>query len=141
MTFYSIVLIIAIILLIVILTCLGLLMKKGTTNDFPSYANSCPDNWSSDGSGNCTSNMKNIPKEYIIDKTYSSNSPGYINFYYNDGTFKTGATATQLPNSNMYVPSTLKINTNILKSVCDQKTWSTANNIQWDGVTNSNAKC
>ena len=140
MDFYTIVLIIAIILLILALTGLSLMLTQvGSTKAFPPIINTCPDGWtaSTDGSGNpiCTSGTTNKPPIYDVSGAYSKNSPGYINYYYStDPKFVGGVTSTQEATS-------LTINKGIVKNVCDQKTWADANKIIWDGVTNSNANC
>jgi ABC-type antimicrobial peptide transport system permease subunit len=140
MNFYTIVLIIAIVLLILSLTALSLMLTKvGTTTAFPPISNTCPDGWTSgkDSSGNitCTSDKTNKPSRYDVNSAYSKNSPGYINYYYSsDPKFLGGVTS--IPGA-----TTISINKGIVKNVCDQKTWSDANKIIWDGVTNSNASC
>ena len=143
MDFYTIVLIVAIILLIAVLTGLSLMLKKvGTTTAFPPTSNTCPDGWSSatDSSGNitCTSGTTNKPSRYDVDSTYSKNSPGYINWYYSTtGNFNGGVTASSTDTTT----GSLTINKGIVKNICDQQRWANANKIIWDGVTNSNAKC
>jgi hypothetical protein len=142
MDFYTIVLIIAVVLLILALTGLSLMLTQvGTTTSFPPISNTCPDGWtagSPDGSGNitCTSSASttNKPSTYDVNGAYSKNSPGYINYYYSSEKFLGGVTSTNGAQS-------ISINKGIVKNVCDQKTWSDANKIIWDGVTNSNAKC
>lgn len=155
MDFYTIVLIIAVVLLILALTGLSLMLTQvGTTTSFPPISNTCPDGWtagSPDVSGNitCTSNGKNVPtanyssgttttKYPVGNKDSGKNSTGYINYFYSSEKFLGGVTATQTAADQ--VPS-LMINKGIVKNVCDQKTWADANKIIWDGVTNSNAKC
>jgi len=142
MDFYTIVLIIAIILLILALTALSLMLTKvGTTTTFPPISNTCPDGWTSstDSNGNitCTSGTTNKPSTYDVSGAYSKNSPGYINYYYSsDPKFIGGVTSTKET-----TVGSISINKGIVKNVCDQKTWSDANKIIWDGVTNSNASC
>jgi len=144
MNFYTIVLIIAIVLLILALTGLSLMLTKvGTTTAFPPIVNTCPDGWTSgkDSSGNitCTSGeSKNRSSVlYDVNSGYSKNSPGYINYYYSsDAKFIGGVTSAKETTIG-----SISINKGIVKNVCDQKTWADANKIIWDGVTNSNAKC
>ena len=156
MNFYTIVLIIAICLLILVLTGLGLMLTKvGTTKTFPPIVNTCPDGWTSDTTNKdkCNSDGKNIPVTEITyknsknvevttpypvgDNTWSKNSTGYINYYYSNGNFAGGVTGESRAGADL----SLFINKGIVKDVCDQKTWADANGIIWDGVTNSNAKC
>lgn len=144
MNFYTIVLIIAIVLLILALTGLSLMLTKvGTTTSFPPISNTCPDGWTSgtDGSGNitCTSAGSNVPDRYDVNDSYSKNSPGYINSYYSSGPKFSGGVSSE--NVTSLTTKKISINKGIVKNVCDQKTWADANKIIWDGVTNSNANC
>ena len=143
MDFYTIVLIIAIVLLIAVLTGLGLMLTKvGTTADFPPTVSDCPDGWTNNN-GICTPNgSNNIPTKIyssfgsgtstypIGTSTSSPNSVAYINWFYSQNRGVNGSASTDL-----------MIDTNKLKNVCDRKIWANANGIIWNGVTNSNAKC
>ena len=143
MDFYTIVLIVAIILLIATLTGLSLMLTKvGTTTSFPTYSNTCPDGWT-DSSGVCTSRGANVPKTYPIGtSSWSSNSTGYINYFYTSGNYPSSTiTASTSGSPNYTLNGNITLDTSKLKLVCDQQTWAKANKITWDGVTNNNVKC
>jgi len=131
--FYTIVLTIAVVLLILILTYIGISManKNNAQSVYPPVVQNCPDYW--DLSGNrCVipaSNLKNtgdiysstVPNQNILS---SNSTPGYnpkssslqssIDFK-NAGWTNSGALA-----------------------VCAQKNWAIDHEIVWDGVTNYN---
>ena len=141
MDFYTIVIIIAIVLLIAVLTGLGLMLTKvGTTAVFPDVVRACPDGWYSND-GKCSSNGSTNVRytsigaiNYPTDGTraMSKNSTSYINLYYNTDDFKDAA---------YYYNGDIIVDPSKMKNICDQKTWANANGIVWDGVTNSNTKC
>lgn len=117
-SFYTIVVAIAVIFLIIILITLGIMLQNQDSDKvYPSYATSCPDGWSMDVSGNCkipSNGSPNFPDRTEINKfigpakTTTEPSAGYIKF--ND------------------------------VSICEKKSWANAVGISWDGVTNYN-KC
>ncbi len=117
-TFYLIVLVIATIVLIFILTSVGLLMQTGKKNVvYPPLPNTCPDNWTVDGS-NCQLNTSN------------------------KGRLSTGN--LKLPNGfsrtvNLFNPADPKWTTGGKTAICAQKVWANNNNILWDGVSNYNS--
>jgi hypothetical protein len=128
--FYKIVLFIAVILLILILTFMGLLMRSQDKNTvYPPNLNVCPDYWTSDSEGNCT-----MPTE----KSFNDQS----NFLNSGGNNHLG-TSSIAP----YSKDTKSFDTkNILwesggqSRICAQKSWANQNNITWDGISNYN-KC
>lgn len=130
MDFYSIVLIIAVVLLILILTFIGIKMTNARYNNkssvpFPPVMSTCPDYWSVDGSNclipaNGKTNTGRIYDSYGMSTLTPSNTYGYdyernyINF-----------------NNSMW-------GTMGKSTVCQQKDWSGKYNIIWDGVSNFN---
>jgi hypothetical protein len=120
-SFYTIVLTIALFLLIVILTYVGIQMSNKSSNIsvYPPAAQPCPDYWLQ--SADPTKPGCVIPPvgQTNTSSTFSNvNTPGFsgniINF--NDPSWsRNGATAT-----------------------CNQSTWASKNGIQWDGVSNFN---
>jgi hypothetical protein len=132
--FYIIVLSVATVLLILLLTYIGILMKNAKTSDdgevFPPVASSCPDYWSSSISDPSSCNIpnngagiKNLGSIYDVNGLVlnDSNTIGYdlaknvINF--NDTRWSSGG----------------KI------AVCAKKDWANKYNIMWDGVSNYNS--
>ena len=116
-TFYIIVLSIAVIFYITILTLFGLMITKVDSNIiFPPMKNTCPDYWTA--STNVSGNVICTPSSGIntIDITGLA---GY------DGT---GVDF-----------SDVKWSSNTGKSnICALNTWTSRNNISWDGVSNFN---
>jgi hypothetical protein len=123
--FHTIVLSIAVIILILILTVVGIMLgnKKYDNSVFPPIKNSCPDYWSvestdaSSGLSVCRVNSKNEgtdPNKWKKDsKTY-----GYFDETVNFSNSKwtsDGGTA-----------------------LCNMKDWANTYNISWDGVSNFN---
>lgn len=122
LSYYTIVIIIAIILLVVALTMVGLtLNKKNNKNPFPSYQNSCPDAWTIEN-GLCTPNNGiNVPK---VNK-YTATKLGHP-----------GVTLDNLENPTKIV--SLDLSGNNWTSICDKHAWANANGILWDGIANNN---
>lgn len=133
-TFQITVLIIATVLLILVFATVGILSKYTDIDKvFPPIANSCPDYWSVDLSGNCRipqSNGSNAGSIY---------SGGNINI-----------TADKTDTSKLFTPGYSSggayINFNdplwgtLGKSpVCAKNTWSATNGLQWDGISNYNS--
>ncbi len=122
-TFYLIVLGIAIVVLILILTFVGLLMQTGKKNVvYPPIANTCPDGWTVDSDGSC-----NIPT------TGSSNMNGKLQSDLE--TSLSLVTAT----SNKFDPNHAGWTSSGKTAICAQKKWANKNNILWDGVSNYNS--
>ena len=112
--FYLIVLGIAVVILIIALTYIGLKMKYNKiSSGFPPKANSCPDYWIVDPSG-C------IPPSDLV------NNPNKGNYNYN----ATCSNALKCMN----FADTSKFN-----SICSKKKFVNQNQIVWDGVSNYNS--
>jgi hypothetical protein len=129
--FYISVIFVAIVLLIIVLTFIGIQMKSntGTNQAFPPSMSDCPDYWQMDMYGNCmipSRGAKNSGTLYDSTnnlKADSSNTAGfgkrgsdkYINF-----------------NASGWVGNS--------SAICTKRQWTSNNGIFWDGVTNYN-KC
>ena len=129
-SFQIIVLVVAIILLIIIFTSIGIITKYYSTenNLYPSMSNTCPDTWSvtetntcivpQNGDLNSGALYSNGGSTLIID---SANTPGYssakneINF--SDNTLWAGDGKSAL---------------------CNKKKWASVYGIAWDGISNAN---
>jgi len=129
--FYIIVLTIAVVLLILILTYVGLLMKSTTSSQtsFPPTVNSCPDYWTSGiDLSSCAipaTGSKNIGSIYgtngrLVLTTAPSDTPGYKS------------------NNNDIVFSSELWSVGGSNTICKQKTWANKYGIQWDGISNFN---
>ena len=125
--FHVIVLTIAIIVLILALTLVGLLLgKRSTTNAFPPIYSTCPDYWTvaQDGSS-C-----------IIPTARSSLNVGSL---YTNGTLNLTAQSTpgyayDTPN-NQYL---INFSDPGWQGICSMSKWANNNGVVWDGVTNFN---
>ena len=135
-TFQITILVVAAILLIAIFTTVGILTKYSTADKvFPPMANTCPDYWTVDASGNCVlppnSSSLNAGKIYgSSDSTLLSSDKDESGKIYTPG----------------YMSGDGKINFNdplwstIGKSpICAKKSWANTNTIAWDGVSNYNS--
>lgn len=132
--FYIIVLSVAIILLILILTYLGIVMGQNKTSTsssaFPPIKNTCPDYWSISKTdlSSCeipasgARNVGNIYDSTGVVLLEEKTTPGYkigstpLKINFNDGGWTSGGTS----------------------ATCSQKNWANQNNIIWDGVSNYN---
>lgn len=128
--FYIIVLSIAVVLLILILTIIGLMMKSTSTNSavFPPTLNTCPDYWTTGmDPSSCAipvdSSQKNTGSIYDSKNKLLLTSVNTFGF-------------TSLTNDIKFGdPAWSKGGT---KSICAQQKWANQYNIMWDGVTNYN---
>ena len=123
--FYTIVIVIAIILLIGILTYIGMLMNDSSGSEiYPPSSTTCPDYWEITAGGKCKipqsggKNRGTLFNEHGSIQANSSTTPGLvddavINFN-DDGWNKSG------------------------NSVCAKKHWANTYGIVWDGISNYN---
>ena len=133
-TFYLIVLSIAVMLLIIILTIVGLMMSSNkNTEVFPPTKNTCPDSWKSVKGGCQLIDGKNRGSFMINDNA----TPGYTQ-------------ASDIPDpldATKTVPAPIVIDfANTAWSgkggktaICATRDWANKNGIVWDGVANYNA--
>lgn len=133
-TFQITVLIVAAVLLILIFATVGILSKYATFDKvFPPIANTCPDYWSVDISGNC-----------ILPQVDGSNSGSvYTGNTINLTADKTNTSKTFTPGYNSdrgYINFTDPLWGTIGKNpVCAKQKWAATNTLQWDGVSNYNS--
>ena len=128
--FYPIVLFIAVVLLILVLTFMGILLRsQNQTKLFPNNANICPDYWTSDLSGNCT-----MPTELSFNNpTTMLNTGSLVNLGTNSAIAPFPTTPTSFSTTNPLWGS------GGASAICQQKQWSNQNNIVWDGISNYNS--
>jgi hypothetical protein len=132
--FYFIVLSIAVVLLILILTIIGILMARKNVSTFPPTMSQCPDTWkiATDGSscliptGTSSKNVGNIYNDATnttLTRMFSTNTPGisadHSSVLFSDSGWSAGPYAG-------------------MTSTCAQKQWTTRFNLNWDGVSNYN---
>jgi len=126
--YYTVILIIAIVILIVALTVVGITIRSGSNKrEFPSFQNTCPDFWTStinNGILNCypPNSGINTPSP---DK-FTGNKPSIVH---------EGVSI----DTNTNTITNIDLTKEKWMSVCDQSAWSGANGILWDGVSNNNS--
>jgi hypothetical protein len=117
--FYTIVLVVAILILIIVLTYVGILMSYGEgTQSYPGTSTTCPDYWKISEDGTC-----------MIPKDNTERNTGVI---YKDGLLELDSTNTQGLDSDK---KTIDFSG---QSVCNKQDWANQNSIIWDGVSNYN---
>ena len=127
--FYVIVLGIAITFLILVLTFMGIMMRKQTsTAVYPPTSFVCPDYWTSDNKGNCT-----MPTQIS-----SSNNGAFVNSGGQPDLGKNSNIAPFSKDSKSFNVNNLLWSSGGKSTLCAQKDWATQNNIIWDGVSNYN---
>ena len=136
--FYVIVITIAIVLLILALTYIGVFLIGDDTTQvtFPPHSNQCPDYWEVNGEGHCIIPTNGInlgtagsPVDFVIKKDDPNSTtipPGQIP----DDTYPFQPTDTTNPENIDFQD----------KTICEKKQWSNDFGVVWDGVTNYN-KC
>lgn len=119
--YYTIVLVIAVILLIVALVFVGYMLNtRGANAPFPEHQGVCPDFWIVDGSM-CRPppGGRNTPSPDKFSGTYPS--------IRHDGVVTSGNTVLSLNTSSEF-----------WANLCAKSDWSKMNGIFWDGVANTN---
>ena len=118
--YYTIVLIVFTVLLILGLLLVGYILSRGNNVNFPDYQYVCPDFWDVSGA-TCSPSVwgLNIPSP---DK-FMGTSPSIKH---------TGVTV----NDKKVV--SIDTTSSSWSGICDQASWAKTNGIYWDGVTNSN---
>ena len=135
-SFYTIVTIIAIVLLIIALTIIGLSIKNNVrTNKFPDYQYTCPDFWTL-GSDNKTCTAPNINATNV-------NNPQV----YKDARIPNINSLSPKRDKNIYGVElngngdrikSINISSDVWSDVCSKVKWSNTNKILWDGITQNN---
>jgi len=127
MNFYTIVVLIAFVILIVCLTVIGILMQKSKSKFvFPPVSNPCPDNWIVQGNV-CLIPTGPVGTMKISDSTnFINNTPGIEN---TSGNPLDGQTTINFGNSGW---------TSNGVSICKKQKWANTYGITWDGISNTN---
>jgi hypothetical protein len=114
MSFYSIVLIVAFIILLLTLVAVGIMLQNQDKNKaFPTQMSPCPDGWGVSDTGACVQPVGSN----TIDLTKDIDKANWITANDADGNFIPLDSAT----------------------VCDKKAWANENKVIWDGVSNYNS--
>jgi len=133
--FYTIVLAVAVIVLIILLTYVGILMqnKQGSAQPFPPIKNTCPDKWTSttkqvDGDDVI---LCEVPKDggankgSLTETSLDDNAPaGYVKSV-------NGGPSTIDFNHDGWTAQGMNVD-------CAKKAWANKSGIVWDGITNYN---
>ena len=130
--FYVIVITIAIVLLILALTYIGVFLIGDDTAKvtFPPHSNQCPDYWEVNGDGSCEVQKNGInlgTKSDDSERTYADK----------DEFVPASDGGNQFVTDNASNPTSIDFTAG---SICDKKQWANTFKIEWDGVTNYN-KC
>ena len=137
--FYTIVLVIAVILLIIGLTvCAMLIRHQDKDEEYPKTHGPCPDKWTVNGNDSCVLPLyKNQEGTTVL----GNDDPNVVTFTdatkANVGTF-TNAVADNTNNANKFTRDTSTLTFGSAFTRCDKKYWANQYNIQWDGVSNYN---
>ena len=120
-SFYSMVLVIAFILLLLALIAIGIMLQKqGDKVAFPSQKSPCPDGWGIKDDGHCEAPGSSHPNYPTIaagsDLTTTMSS---------DWTIKAAGSTDWKPKDS--------------STICDLRDWTIAHSVQWDGVSNYNS--
>ena len=120
LSFYSIVLLIAIIILIIALTIVGLtLNKKKNVKPFPDFKTTCPDFWTVDATDGLCKPSNTTPINTPL--------PAKVNSYVNTNVITSDKKIVSIdPDNSKWA------------SVCTKTKWAKNVGILWDGVTNNN---
>lgn len=120
-SFYSMVLVIAFILLLLALIAIGIMLQKqGDKVAFPSQKSPCPDGWGVKEDGHCEAPSTNSHPNYPTIAA-SSNLTDTMS---SDWTNKSGTSDWKPKDSS---------------TICDLRDWTIAHSVQWDGVSNYNS--
>lgn len=116
--FYMIVVLIAVVILVLCLTGIGILMRyQNAGQQYPPTANTCPDGWTTIGTS-CTS------PDLATGITYGT-----------DGTNGYRETTTGTA-PNVTRKATVNFSDGYWNDVCKKKKWANKYAINWDGVSN-----
>jgi len=114
-SFYTTVVIIAVILLILCLIAVGIMLQKqGEDKPFPAQNNPCPDGWGVNEKGNCI-----LPTNDVNTTTASK----LVTAKTDNDIWEKDGSAYKIKDS---------------ASICDKKKWANDNVIIWDGISNYN---
>lgn len=133
--FYIIVISVAIAMLIILLTFVGISLRKKSVSSqggvWPPFESTCPDYWQIDSTAS----------EYCLipgyDRTKNKAPRNTEGIYTSDGSLKINST-----NTPGFESDKNRINfSNTYYTACNKQKWANANGIMWDGYSNYNGKC
>jgi hypothetical protein len=149
--FYIIVSVVTVIILILLLTFVGLMMRNGKkTQQFPPNIEQCPDMWIPDGSychfNGVNSGTYEVSNNYLKDGTtvYNKDTVGSTDTNIKTKIDKTapyfvvGGSTDLLKNTTTIEPANSKWSTSGVSAICEQNKWATKYGIQWSGISQLN---
>lgn len=144
-SFYTIIVIVAVIILIIALTIVGITLAKKQNNiHFPEFQTACPDFWTvSADTGKCIPNENNNSMKVT---TFVNHSDVMRRFNHKGVTIEEAKPTAAVRGNGSTVPektgsakvTEIDISEDNWVSVCDKSTWAKNAGILWDGVTNNN---
>jgi hypothetical protein len=128
--YYTIVLVIAIILLIISLSVIGVTLTSGSNKkNFPEFHDTCPDYWTLTTDGD---NIVCTPPSSGI------NTPDQLAYVGNSHTVTHAGVTAVKNSSNKWSITKLDLSSSNWMSICDKSSWAKKNKLVWDGVSNNN---
>ena len=125
-SFYIIVACVAIVLLILLLTVIGLMMKNQNRIDvYPPNQSQCPDYWLVNNDGKCVANIQNSNNNVINALPLNYNPTNSLERALLKNIKVTGS-----------VNSSLQFDFSG-NTICENKAWANGRSIQWDGISNA----
>jgi hypothetical protein len=141
--FYSIVVIVAFVVLVVALIGLGvMLQKQDDATVFPPVQNQCPDGWTpdkTDGSGLATgeNDVCTMSQTASEQKNVGTFNPGSVTAF--DKKYLVKSNGTDITTTTLdSLDSKYVVRFNSAALPCDKKKWANAHGIIWDGISNYN---
>jgi len=127
--YYTIVVIIALIILIGSLSVIGVMLTSGSNKKaFPEFQDTCPDYWTLAATDN--THICYPPKSGVNtpnDAAYAGDKPTISH-----------AGVTTVKNGAKWSVEKLDLKPSNWTSICDKSSWANANGLVWDGVSNTN---
>lgn len=141
--FYIIISVLAVIILIILLTFVGLMMKNGKkTQQFPPNVEQCPDMWIPDGSYCHFNGVNNGTYDICFNggKYLTENKNKCVAGYQPTSApyFVDGGSSELLKNTTTIEPNNSKWSTSGVSGICQQNVWATKYGIQWSGISQLN---
>jgi hypothetical protein len=123
--YYTIVLVIAVVLLIIALTIVGMTITANKKQAFPDFKNTCPDYWTLSDGNICTPPEDNI--NLPLPAKFSGGEKSAVKH-----------AGVHLDSHNTYIQY-MDVGTTNWSGLCDKSHWSKMTGILWDGVSNTNS--
>ena len=142
--FYSIVVIVAFVVLVVELIGLGvMLQKQDDATVFPPVQNQCPDGWTPDkkngsGLGKGVHDVCTMSQTASEQKNVGTFNPTALTDFDIKYLIKIDGTTAFSSGDSLAIGSKSVVRFNSAALPCDKKKWANAHGIIWDGISNYN---